>query len=140
MTNQYAGDLPSPDAWARLCENPDTVILDVRTQAEWNWVGIPDLSSLNKNLHCVEWVKFPGGIQNTEFLQHVTQILPDKNQEILILCRSGVRSKHAAIALSAVGYTKAYNISDGFEGDIDEQGHRSQKNGWKYHQLPWKQS
>jgi len=63
----------------------------------------------------------------------------DRNAPVLFLCRSGARSRAAAIAMTRAGYTRAYNISGGFEGDLDGQRHRGGTNGWKASGLPWRQ-
>jgi rhodanese-related sulfurtransferase len=124
------------DAWAMLSDKPDAVLIDVRTVAEWNFVGIPDLSSLDKEIRTVEWTKFPTGEQNPLFVQQATDGLqPD--QPVLFLCRSGARSRAASQTLVDLGFTDVSNVSAGFEGDLDANGHRH--GGWK-DSLPWRQS
>lgn len=140
MSETYAGDISPTQAWDTLKDQANAVLIDVRTQAEWAWVGQADLSELGKNHLCVEWIHFPGGIPNENFLAQVRAEVQDPTTPILLLCRSGVRSKHGAIALTAAGYQTCYNISGGFEGDPDGQGHRGQVNGWKVNGLPWKQT
>lgn len=123
------------EAWDILSEDADAVLIDVRTVAEWSFVGIPDLTSLGKNARTVEWTTFPSGQPNPQFVEQATEgIAPE--QTLLMLCRSGARSNAAAEALSANGFT-AINIGSGFEGDLDPQGHRH--GGWK-DVLPWRQS
>ena len=123
------------EAWETLTENPDAVLIDVRTIAEWSFVGIPDLSGLGKQVRTVEWTSFPDGAQNPNFLEQATEGLsPD--QPLLMLCRSGARSNAAAQVLNANGYN-ASNVGAGFEGDLGPGGHRM--GGWK-DALPWKQS
>jgi rhodanese-related sulfurtransferase len=136
----YAGDVPAADAWERLKSDPRAQLIDVRTMAEWNFVGLPDLSSLGRQAICIEWQHFPGGGRNVDFVDEVSQALPDKSAPVLLMCRSGARSRAAAIALTAAGFTQAINIGDGFEGDTDEEGHRGKQNGWKAAELPWRQS
>jgi rhodanese-related sulfurtransferase len=111
-------------------------MIDVRTAAEWSYVGQPDLASIGKQLRCVEWNTFPDGSRNPHFIEEATTGL-DTNQPILLICRSGARSRAAAQALQAAGYESTYNVSAGFEGDLDADGHR--RGGWKGAGLPWRQ-
>ena len=140
MTKIYAGDLTPTEAWTLLKDSENAVLIDVRTSAEWAWVGQVDLSSIGKKHAAVEWVQFPGGVPNGNFVEQVMSLVSDKSHEILFLCRSGVRSQNAAIALTQVGYEKCYNILGGFEGDPDANKHRGTTNGWKVANLPWIQS
>lgn len=136
----YAGDIGPQQAWDLLTENPDAVLVDVRTEAEWKFVGVPDTSSIAKPTLLVEWVDGTGA-RNTEFLDQLRSALSDRPADapVLFLCRSGQRSAHAADAANAAGIAPAYNISDGFEGPLDELGHRG-GSGWRAHGLPWRQS
>lgn len=136
----YAGDVSASEAWEKLTADPRAQLVDVRTMAEWNFVGLPDLSSLGRRVHCVEWQSFPTGAPNPGFVAEASGALPDKAAPVLLLCRSGARSRAAAIALTRAGYQQAFNIAGGFEGDMDEQGHRGSRNGWKAADLPWRQS
>lgn len=136
----YAGDLSAAEAWERLQQDPRAQLVDVRTLAEWNFVGVPDLAGLGRKVHCVEWQGFPSGQSNPQFTAQASQALGgDKAQTVLLLCRSGARSRAAAIALTQAGFAKAFNIAGGFEGDIDDKGHRGNINGWKASGLPWRQ-
>lgn len=123
------------EAWETLTENPDAVLIDVRTVAEWSFVGIPDLSGLGKQVRTVEWTRFPDGSRNPDFLAQATEGLSPE-QPLLMLCRSGARSNAAAEMLNDSGYN-ATNVGAGFEGDLGPGGHRM--GGWK-DSLPWKQS
>jgi len=136
----YAGDLSAQEAWDLLKSDPRAVLVDVRTQAEWNFVGLPDLSSLGRDVALIEWQMFPTMQANPGFTGEAAQAQADKAAPVLFLCRSGARSKSAAIALTRAGYGKAYNIAGGFEGDLDGDRHRGRKNGWKASGLPWKQT
>ena len=135
----YAGEVSAAEAWAQLRSNPKAQLLDVRTVAEWNFVGLPDLSSLGRQVHCIEWQGFPTGARNPAFVAEASQALGDKDAPVLVMCRSGARSRAAAIALTQAGFRQAINIADGFEGDMDESGHRGNRNGWKQADLPWRQ-
>lgn len=137
----YAGDISAAEAWNRLQSDPRAQLIDVRTVAEWNFVGLPDLEDLGRRVHCVEWQSFPTGAQNPDFTAEAVQALAgtSKSDPVLLLCRSGARSRAAAIALTAAGFENAFNIAGGFEGDVDGEGHRGNANGWKAAGLPWRQ-
>ncbi len=140
----YAGDVTPNQAWDILERNPGAQIVDVRTAPEWSFVGTPDLSSLGRELHRVEWQVFPQMAVNPEFVRRVADRLgssgADADTPVLFICRSGGRSRAAAIALTAAGYTRALNVAGGFEGDVDAEGHRGTIDGWKAAKLPWRQS
>lgn len=134
----YAGDISVQDAWS--CLQDGARLVDVRTQAEWNFVGLPDLGGLASQVHCVEWQSFPTGAQNPDFVRAVeAELGSDRTAPVLLLCRSGARSRAAAIALTRAGFAQAFNVTGGFEGDIDADGHRGRRNGWKAAGLPWRQ-
>lgn len=136
----YAGDLSPDEAYELLSTRPDAVLVDVRTRAEWSYVGIPDLSALGRDVILAEWVTFPEGEPNPDFLSAVEAAAPDRGAPVVFLCRSGVRSVAAATALTEAGYAGAYNVTEGFEGPADAAGHRSTSSGWKVRGLPWRQS
>lgn len=141
--SEYAGDISVERAWEMLASEPDAALIDVRTRAEWSYVGGPDLAGLTQApLYC-EWQTFPDMAVNEAFVREVSAALKEAGTgleaPLLCLCRSGVRSRHAAIALSEAGAARAYNIAGGFEGDCDDDGHRGRVNGWKVAGLPWKQ-
>lgn len=137
----YAGDLSVQEAWALLQSDPRASLIDVRTRAEWSFVGLPDLSEVGRETALVEWQTFPTMQINPSFAADAAAAAgPDKSAPVLFLCRSGARSRSAAMALTQAGYTKAYNIAGGFEGDLDGERHRGNRNGWKAAGLPWKQS
>lgn len=140
----YAGDLESADAWAMLKADPKAQLVDVRTRAEWNFVGLPDLSPLGRATVCLEWQRFPDMSIDPDFVaktaEQLNRLGADKNAPVLFLCRSGARSAAAAKAMTAAGYAHAYNILGGFEGDLDTERHRGNRNGWKASGLPWRQS
>jgi rhodanese-related sulfurtransferase len=135
----YAGDISATEAWEKLTADPRAQLVDVRTMAEWNFVGLPDLSGLGRRVHCVEWQSFPSGAPNSGFVAEAAGALPEKTAPVLLLCRSGARSRAAAIALTRAGFEQAFNIAAGFEGDPDGEGHRGNRNGWKADGLPWRQ-
>lgn len=133
----YAGELTLDEAWAMLADDPAAVLIDVRTAAEWNFVGVPALDAIGKQARFVEWIGFPDGAPNPDFAAEATADV-EPGQPILLLCRSGARSLAAARTLTAAGFGPAYNITAGFEGPIDDEGHRS--SGWRHHGLAWRQS
>jgi rhodanese-related sulfurtransferase len=140
----YAGDLPVTEAWNLLNSDPRAQLIDVRTVAELSYVGVPDLAALGRQLIAVEWQRFPDMAVNPDFAAETNAALaragvaPDA--PLLFLCRSGVRSRAAAIAMTQAGFSRAYNLAGGFEGDLDAERHRGGKNGWKAAGLRWRQS
>jgi rhodanese-related sulfurtransferase len=136
----YAGDISAEEAWEKLAGNPGAQLVDVRTLAEWNFVGVPDLASLGRQVQCIEWQQFPSGMRNPGFVAEATKVLGDKGVPVMLLCRSGARSRAAAIALTEAGYAQAFNVAGGFEGDVDDEGHRGNQDGWKAANLPWRQN
>jgi rhodanese-related sulfurtransferase len=140
----YAGDIGAAEAWEKLKADPKAQLIDVRTVAEWNFVGLPDLSPLGRHCHCIEWQTFPSMAVNADFAQEaadaVAQAGADQATPVFLLCRSGARSRAAAIALTAAGFTGAFNMAGGFEGDLDPERHRGLVSGWKAAGLPWRQS
>lgn len=138
--SEYAGDLTPQEAWDLLLSEPSAVLVDVRTEAEWRFVGVPDTSATGREPVLVEWVSYPRGEHNPNFLAqlHDAGINPETGAPVLFLCRSGARSISAAAAATAAGIGPAYNILDGFEGNADEDGHRGVQ-GWKASGLPWRQ-
>jgi len=140
----YAGDLPPSEAWKLLQKDPSAQLIDVRTGAEWSYVGLPDLSNLARETHRIEWQQFPGMGANPDFVAQAKQALQhvrtNLDTPLLFLCRSGARSRAAAIAMTRAGYLRAFNVAGGFEGDLDGDGHRGTQNGWKASGLPWRQT
>jgi rhodanese-related sulfurtransferase len=134
--DHYAGDLTLEESWAQLADDERAVLIDVRTEAEWSFVGVPALDEIGRPLRLVEWVRYPSGEANPDFLAQACDQL-EPGQPLLVLCRSGARSQQAAIALTAAGFGPAYNVAPGFEGPLDGAGHRH--GGWK-DSLPWRQS
>jgi rhodanese-related sulfurtransferase len=136
----YAGDLSPVQAYQLLSDDPDAVLVDVRTRAEWSYVGVPDLSGPDRRVVCVEWVSFPDGVRNPQFLAELAAAGIGPKTPVTFLCRSGVRSVAAAELATAEGFARAYNIAEGFEGPVDGAGHRGSVGGWKAAGLPWRQS
>jgi rhodanese-related sulfurtransferase len=133
----YEGDLTASEAWRFLEEDSDALLIDVRTIAEWIYVGLPDISRLGRTVVCVQWNAWPQMAVNPEFVSHLEAEGVSRERPLLLICRSGVRSRDAAVALTAAGFGPCYNVSDGFEGDLDDTKHRGIRNGWKVAGLPW---
>ena len=128
----YSGDVTPLEAYTLLQEAPGTVLVDVRTRAEWDWVGrVPGAIE-------IDWVQYPDMSRNQQFMAELERQVA-KDATILFLCRSGVRSRSAASAASDAGFTATFNILEGFEGDKDAQNHRGTCGGWRFHGLPWYQ-
>ena len=134
----YAGDVDPADSYAALQADPDAVLVDVRNSAEWSYVGLPDLSQIGKRVIPLEWQRFPDGALNGSFVEQLREAGVGEGAPIYFLCRSGVRSAAAATVATAAGLGPAYNVSDGFEGPLDQDGHRAVA-GWKAVGLPWRQ-
>lgn len=140
----YAGDLAPQQAWDLLSNDSAAILVDVRSQPEWSFVGRPDLSSLNKQPLLVAWQNYspatrPAMTPNASFASEIEAAGVDKSAPIIFLCRSGVRSKAAAIAMTGRGYRRCYNLAGGFEGPHDDAQHRGRLAGWKAAGLPWTQ-
>jgi len=134
----YAGDVDPIDSYAALKADADAVLVDVRTTAEWSYVGMPDLTQIGKRAILVEWQRFPDGALNAGFVDQLREAGVREGVPIYFLCRSGMRSASAARLATAAGLGPAYNVSDGFEGPLDNDGHRT-VTGWKAAGLPWRQ-
>ena len=132
----HKGDITPAEAHQRLQNNAAAVLIDVRTQPEWVFVGVPAVERLIRQ----SWQVFPAMQVNGQFVAEINQMGLPKDTEILCICRSGARSASAASALTEAGYSNAWNVAQGFEGDKDQSGHRSTVNGWKAAGLPWVQS
>lgn len=145
-TRPRIGEVVPTAAWTILETEKNARLIDVRTSAEWGFVGTPDLSDIGQTLLCVEWASFPGMSKNPRFADAVIKELGDANPgKLLFICRSGVRSLSAAEAV-VTRYAErgqvvdCFNVQEGFEGDLNTDGHRGFHNGWKFRGLAWRQS
>jgi rhodanese-related sulfurtransferase len=140
----YKANIESRDVWRELGEDSEALLVDVRSQAEWTFVGVPDLSSIGKEAILLEWQRYPGMMRNTDFVSELRRAIgargAGEETALFFLCRSGGRSAAAAAAMSAAGYRNCFNVSDGFEGQLDATRHRGANDGWKAAGLPWVQS
>ena len=139
VVTDYAGDVPASDAYAELQADADAVLVDVRTDAEWSYVGCPDLTQIGKRVVFLQWQHFPGGTLNGSFVEQLRDAGVGEGVPIYFLCRSGVRSAAAAMAAAAAGLGPAFNVVGGFEGELGRDGHRDVA-GWKAAGLPWRQT
>jgi rhodanese-related sulfurtransferase len=125
----YAGELTPNETFDVLQQDAAIVLVDVRSQAELDLVGrVPSACH-------IEWAFYPGMVANTEFASQL-QTRIDKNKTIVFMCRTGGRSHNAAVVAQQLGY-KAYNMLEGFEGEVNAEKQRTLINGWKHAGLPW---
>lgn len=136
----YAGDISPQEAWEMLETRPDALLVDVRTRPEWSFIGVPDLSALSKQPKLISWQVYPDMDLNSRFVEELSSLGLATDTPILFLCRSGGRSRAAAIAMTGNGFAACFNIAGGFEGDTDKSGHRGCVGGWKACSLPWVQT
>ncbi len=142
----HVGDVDPNEAWQILKDSKSARLIDVRTSAEWNFVGIPDLGEMGQRPIFIEWTSLPNMSENPQFAAQLDEALGNEVPDtLLFLCRSGVRSLRAANLvvdhLAARGETaNCLNIAEGFEGDLDANAHRGSMNGWKARGLSWRQS
>jgi len=142
-TAGYRGNVQPEEAWSTLSTTGTGALVDVRTIAEWAYVGLPDISGTGRPLIPVEWQSFPSGAVNPDFVSALKAELEARNvgpdEPLFFICRSGGRSAAAAAAMTAAGYGNSFNIAGGFEGRPDDERHRGTVEGWKAAGLPWQQ-
>jgi rhodanese-related sulfurtransferase len=132
-------DIGPKETWQFLSEDSDCALVDVRTDAEWNFVGLPDLSAIGKQPVLIPWQLYPTMQVNGHFADHLHKAGLAPLHRIFFICRSGARSLAAGQAAQAAGFPHAFNVADGFEGPVDAEGHRGHVAGWKAEGLPWRQ-
>ena len=130
----YAGAVTPAEAYALVQADPRVKLVDVRTNAERDWVGRVLVPQSQQG--AVQWTTWPGGAPNPHFLDELADVAQPEHI-VLFLCRSGVRSRHAAKLATEHGYGNSYDILEGFEGDKDADGHRKNVGGWCKAGLPW---
>ena len=122
-------------AYAFLAANPGALLVDCRTEIEFMYVGHP------VGAEHVAWQEAPDWEVDPDFADKVGRLAAgDLGRPVLLICRSGIRSRDAGMALEAAGFAAVINIEEGFEGPLDDHDHRSTLGGWRYHGLPWQQS
>jgi rhodanese-related sulfurtransferase len=136
----YAGNITPTETWKILKNDEYSILIDVRSAAEWAYVGVTDLASIDKKAITIEWKIFPDMTINPDFINQVKQVCASPDIQIFSLCRSGQRSIATSRALTEAGFKNCYNVLEGFEGDKDSKEHRSYSGGWKFCGLPWKQN
>lgn len=133
-------NVPVLEAWQRLERDPKAQLVDVRTKAEWNFVGVPDLAPIGRSALLIEWQTYPQGVTASDFVERCSASLRETgagaDTDVYFLCRSGARSLSAARAMAAAGFARCHNIAEGFEGPLDERRRRL-CGGWKVEGLPW---
>jgi rhodanese-related sulfurtransferase len=129
--------------WEGLTSGPRSQLVDVRTRAEWTYVGIPDLAPIGKRAVLVEWQTFPDQTVDARFVERLAGELKaldvQSGDDLYFICRSGSRSLAAARAMAEAGYQSCHNVLGGFEGPLDDLRHRGTLGGWKASGLPWLQ-
>jgi rhodanese-related sulfurtransferase len=130
-------NVPPVQVWEALRKDPKAQLVDVRTDAEWNFVGLPDLSSAGKQVIPIQWQIYPNMQHNAAFVDQLKETGFTADHHIYFICRSGQRSLAAAQAAQRAGYPHVYNVADGFEGAVNSSGHRGVVAGWKAKGLPW---
>jgi rhodanese-related sulfurtransferase len=132
LARPYRGELTPSEALAIWRQTPNAKLVDVRTHAEWDWVGrVPGAIE-------IEWNQYPGGSRNPDFIAELSRQVPS-DSIVMFLCRSGARSVGAATLATESGYASSFNILEGFEGDKDGDNHRNTLGGWRHAGLPWVQ-
>lgn len=132
-------DISPAATWEALSQDPAATLIDVRTDAEWNFVGVPDLSAIGKQVVLIPWQVYPAMQVNGAFAEHLHKAGLTAESKLYFICRSGARSLVAGQAAQQAGFPHAFNVADGFEGPVDAEGHRGQVGGWKATGLPWRQ-
>ena len=132
-------DIDPGKVWEAMKAEPRARLCDVRTEAEWTFVGLADLRSLAREPVLIPWQSYPTMQRNAQFVDHLRSAGLQSDQPIYFICRSGARSLAAAEAAAMAGFTKVFNVADGFEGPLDQEGHRGRVGGWKACGLPWRQ-
>ncbi|MBI0432382.1 rhodanese-like domain-containing protein [Roseomonas sp. KE0001] len=132
-------DVTPRASYEALHDDPEAMLVDVRTDAEWTFVGLADLSEAGKQPVLIPWQLYPSMQVNTAFAEHLRKAGLTPLNKLYFLCRSGARSLAAAQAARAAGFAQSFNVADGFEGPPDAEGHRGMVAGWKAEGLPWRQ-
>ncbi|WP_061937496.1 rhodanese-like domain-containing protein [Aureimonas sp. AU22] len=143
MSRSYKGDVSVEECWSALQSDSQSFLVDVRTSAEWNFVGFPLVPENGRDAVFAEWQSYPTMAVDPGFTDRVGAAVRaaggSETSKLYFLCRSGARSMSSAAAMTAAGFSDCYNILDGFEGPPDPDGHRGHQAGWKAAGLPWRQ-
>lgn len=134
LKTAYAGAVTPAETWELIKANQRVHLIDIRTNAERDWIGRVDIAA--EQHFAVQWSLYPGAVPNPDFIAQLKAVSqPDDIQ--LFLCRSGIRSRHAATLATQADYPNCFDILEGFEGDRDSAGHRKTVGGWCHAGLPW---
>ena len=141
MSTKKVKSLTPKEAWSLMQDNPRAVLIDVRSNMEYLFIGHP------KGAIHVAWIDNPDWKINPQFSAEVRQVMlggiscevDDGCAPVILICRSGVRSLEAGLELLDDGFDEVYNVAEGFEGNLDENHHRCTLGGWRFHGLPWEQ-
>lgn len=141
MSDQTLGQLSSKQAWQMMQDNARTILIDIRSTMEYLFVGHP-LGAVH-----IAWIDEPNWTVDPHFVTRVRELMlggaicdvEEGCAPLILICRSGKRSKEAGKALIDAGIKNVYHVDEGFEGDLDEGHHRSTLGGWRFHGLPWVQ-
>lgn len=128
---QRLSEINPTEAYHFLRDEPNAILIDVRTDYEWENVGVPDLSAIGKEVFFNPWKILPEMNANPKFQENLETKIPNKDTQLVFICRSGGRSYEAACVAAKMGYQKCINVIGGFEGSTNMQG-------WKYSNLPWR--
>ena len=132
-------NISSRECFEKLSIEVNSQLIDVRTKPEWIYVGVPDLSSINKNVIFVSWQVYPEMRINKFFENQILESNIKKDNNLYFICRSGNRSNNAAEFLASRGFSNCFNVIDGFEGKLNHERQRASIDGWQFNKLPWKQ-
>ena len=132
-------NISSIECFAKLSKEANSQLIDVRTEPEWSYVGVPDLSSIRKKVIFISWQTYPAMEKNIFFENILLESNIKKDTNLCFICRSGQRSYSAAEFSISRGFSNCFNVTDGFEGVKNHDRRRSLINGWKFNNLPWKQ-
>ena len=132
-------NISSRECFEELSIEVNSQLIDVRTKPEWIYVGVPDLSSINKKVIFVSWQVYPEMGTNKFFENQILESNIKKDNNLYFICRSGNRSNNAAEFLASRGFSNCFNVIDGFEGNLNHERQRASIDGWQFNNLPWKQ-
>ncbi len=141
MSENAPKDLTPQQTWQLIGDDPRAILVDIRSSMEFLFVGHP------KGAVHVPWIDEPDWTVNPDFVTDIRKLLlggaicteDDGCAPVILICRSGKRSLQAGHVLMEAGFNRVFHVGEGFEGDLDENHHRSTQGGWRFHDLPWEQ-
>ena len=132
-------NISSQECFKKLSIEVHSHLIDVRTKPEWIYIGVPDLSSINKKVIFISWQVYPEMEINKFFENQILESNIKKDDNHYFICRSGQRSHDAAKFLDSRSFSNCFNVIDGFEGNLNHERQRASIDGWQFNNLPWKQ-